>query len=374
MLFLFNPLRFYVRIFNNITISACTAFLFLVLMEVLLRSFAPQTLQRSEGLFVSDEKTVFAMVPNFKGRQIGIGTDVSVETNSNGLRDREFSYKKPSRAYRILALGDSWTFGNGVEEWEAYPKVLERLLNQRYPESEWEVINTGVSQYGTFNELAFLKKEGVKYNPDLIILGFFPENNIDNNVRPYSIMVNEEGDLISKNNKQGFLYRIKRFIRLHSHLYRFAGDRYHLFLHHIGMERSEWYRPRLFETIYSDSTRRAWKNTENLILQISEIARSNDSKLLILNIPRLHLIYPPYWNKFVKIYQQNGISLCPEMPGKYLKAFVKRYGIPILDFLPLFKKHASPKSLYLIPNGHWSAEGHKVAAQYILEKIMIMKE
>lgn len=360
------------RILKNLGLSACTTFLFLVLMEILLRVFAPQIMQRCEGLYVPDEKTVFALAPNFRGSQVGRNFNVAIETNSKGLRDRDFSYKKSSRVFRILVLGDSWTFGSGVEGGKTYPKVLEKLLNQKYPEKEWEVVNSGVSAYGTFNELAFLKKEGVKYSPDLIILGFFPVNDIFDNASPYRFKVNENGELISRKSKQGFFYRIKVFIRLHSHLFRFAGDRYHLFLYYTGLEKPERDSCEIFKTSYSDPIRKAWKKTENLILQIWEIAKSNDSKFLIVNIPRLYQVYPHHWSKFVKMYQQNSISLDSEKPSKHLNAFGKRHGILVLDLIPLLKKHSFPESLYLLPaNGHWSADGHAVTAEYILEKIII---
>lgn len=54
-----------------------------------------------------------------------------VVVNSKILRSRETPYEKAGGVLRILALGDSWTFGFRTEEPDAYPRQLERMLNER---------------------------------------------------------------------------------------------------------------------------------------------------------------------------------------------------------------------------------------------------
>jgi len=97
--------------------------------------------------------------------QISDGTTVS--SNSHGLRgSMEYSYDKPPGVVRILTFGDSFTFGEQVKDDETWSYDLQRLL----PASE--VINFGVHGYGHDQILLYLKKEGVKYHPDIVILGF----------------------------------------------------------------------------------------------------------------------------------------------------------------------------------------------------------
>ena len=67
---------------------------------------------------------------------------------------------------RILILGDSFTFGTNVSDEESYPYYLERLLPGT------EVLNMGIEGYGHDQMLLYLKEEGLKYNPDIIIVGF----------------------------------------------------------------------------------------------------------------------------------------------------------------------------------------------------------
>jgi hypothetical protein len=103
------------------------------------------------------------------------------QTNAQGFRaDREFPYAKTPGRLRVLALGDSHTEGFEVRQEFTFSAVIERWLNARGTAAE--VINTGVSGFGTAEELAFLENEGVKYHPDVVVLGFFA-NDFDDNVR-----------------------------------------------------------------------------------------------------------------------------------------------------------------------------------------------
>ncbi len=111
-------------------------------------------------------------VPNREAFLMG----VPVKINSAGLRDREFSLDKPDGTYRILALGDSTTFGWGVLQDKTYAKVLEQRLNDNPPPGKprhFEVINSGVGNYNTAQEVAYFKERGRLYHPDMVILGFF---------------------------------------------------------------------------------------------------------------------------------------------------------------------------------------------------------
>jgi lysophospholipase L1-like esterase len=90
---------------------------------------------------------------------------VAIKINGKGLRGREFPYEKPEGVKRIIVLGDSVAFGHGLEEQDSLPSVLQ----QRLPEG-YEVINAGVTGYGTDQEYLFYEKELSKYQFDLLIV------------------------------------------------------------------------------------------------------------------------------------------------------------------------------------------------------------
>lgn len=95
-----------------------------------------------------------------------------VHINSLGTRGRAFDATKPADTVRILCIGDSRTFGWGMSEPETYSGVLEKLLQERIgPKRKAEVINAGVNAYSYSQMLAYLKHVGLKYSPDMVIIG-----------------------------------------------------------------------------------------------------------------------------------------------------------------------------------------------------------
>jgi len=92
-------------------------------------------------------------------------------TNSRGYRDEERSLAKPPGTHRIVALGDSFAWGAGVEFEDAYPQRLERMLRRRRRE-RWEVVNLARPGMNTVEEAAQLAGEGFAYDPDLVLLGY----------------------------------------------------------------------------------------------------------------------------------------------------------------------------------------------------------
>ena len=90
-----------------------------------------------------------------------------LNSNSKGIRGkREYAYQRVPGKKRIVVIGDSFTFGDGVSDDETYSAYLEKLLDNT------EVINMGVHGYGHDQMLIYLTEEGLKYSPDIVILGF----------------------------------------------------------------------------------------------------------------------------------------------------------------------------------------------------------
>jgi hypothetical protein len=105
--------------------------------------------------------------PNLKDEKAW--DDKILNTNSKGLRgEKDFPYAKTRGRPRILILGDSFTFGDQVSDNETYSHYLQEMLPNT------EVINMGVHGYGHDQMLILFKEEGVKYQPDIVILGFLP--------------------------------------------------------------------------------------------------------------------------------------------------------------------------------------------------------
>ena len=91
-----------------------------------------------------------------------------VSTNEHGLRCALIGEKLGQ--YRILAVGDSTTFGHGVEDHEAWPSQLQTMLRNKGHAAE--VINAGACGYGAYQGMQFLKEPGLSFEPDLVIITF----------------------------------------------------------------------------------------------------------------------------------------------------------------------------------------------------------
>jgi lysophospholipase L1-like esterase len=90
-------------------------------------------------------------------------------TNSLGFRGPEFSPEKRPGVFRIIALGDSVTFGGVADRKCDWPAHLQREL-ARVDMNRYEVVNGGVEGYGTWHVLQRLRHEVLKLNPDMIIV------------------------------------------------------------------------------------------------------------------------------------------------------------------------------------------------------------
>jgi hypothetical protein len=127
------------------------------------------------GFFLSDATRGQRLAADYDGWFAG----VPVHINRLELRDaREYDLAKKPNTFRILVLGDSVTFGHGSVH--AYPELLEARLKSWRPEIDWQVWNAGVPGYNTSQELAHLIEVGGAYQPDLVIVGFFENDLIDN--------------------------------------------------------------------------------------------------------------------------------------------------------------------------------------------------
>jgi lysophospholipase L1-like esterase len=115
-----------------------------------------------------NDRLVYELIPGISGRFQG--KEFSI--NSLGMRDRERSTRKEPGSFRILVLGDSHTFGWGVEQSEPYPAVLEKLLNEAAPGCRFEVWNLGVPGYNTVMEVERFALAADDFQPDLVVINY----------------------------------------------------------------------------------------------------------------------------------------------------------------------------------------------------------
>ena len=212
---------------KNTAIFLMSLLVALLISETIVRIFAPQDLRLNFSQW--DEYVGFVNIPGIEGTTVHSDFRMTVRINSKGLRDREFDYKKEKGTYRIGVFGDSFTFGEGVQNNETYPKLLENLLTADQQLSvlgkKIEVLNFGIGKTGTSHQFALYRKEGKRYDLDLVIIGFLGANDFSDNVP--GVFTLENGQLkhspstyssIRRMQKIVYYFPFYKWLTAHSHL------------------------------------------------------------------------------------------------------------------------------------------------------------
>lgn len=220
---------------SKILLSVCSVLLTLLFCEITSRHIYPTSVAhfvgcdgKSVDMDLPDPQLEFRLKPNFCGKQVATEFQVSVRTNSSGFRNnQEFRREKPPGTFRILGLGDSFTFGWGVEENQTYLSVLARKLERRFNRNV-EVFNLGVWNYGTLQELKVFH-QFESYQPDLITLEFYARNAFVNEFAN-DLVDNYYFDFWSKSRQTSAMSlplpisrRTGRFLLAHSNLFRIGA-------------------------------------------------------------------------------------------------------------------------------------------------------
>ncbi len=94
-----------------------------------------------------------------------------ITLNRAGYRDRDFKAKAPG-VFRVVCMGDSWTFGANVGPEECYPARLRALLAAEAPAGRFEVLNLGVLGYTSFQGRVLMTHTVLGLDPDLVVIGY----------------------------------------------------------------------------------------------------------------------------------------------------------------------------------------------------------
>lgn len=166
----------------RLTVLALSVLLALVAVEATLRTIG--------GIFQDrftqpDVERGWSLRPGFGGWMGGHEEPFWVTTNRDGMRDVERSIAASPRTMRIAVLGDSYVQGIAVRMEQTLTSWLEREMQPCVAPQDRrvEVLNFGVSGYGTAQELLTWRHHAKKYRPDIVVLGFYTNNDVFNNVR-----------------------------------------------------------------------------------------------------------------------------------------------------------------------------------------------
>jgi lysophospholipase L1-like esterase len=164
-----NKMTMRKAIFGNLLVIAISLVVSVAVAEFVCR-FLPFTNDTDPAYKLAHPVLPFVMRPN--SESVSLQGHV-IKTNSQGLRDFEYSVQKPSGTFRILVLGDSVSYAYGQDMENGFAKVLERQLNaaqdKRY--KSVEVINAAHNGFHILDQYNYLRLYGLAYSPDALIIG-----------------------------------------------------------------------------------------------------------------------------------------------------------------------------------------------------------
>jgi lysophospholipase L1-like esterase len=310
------------EILKGITAAFISLLIFLVLLEVTLqiytRIFIYYDVEMSRYAVEIKEKSDNPLIghmhsPNSNAYLMGV--DVAI--NSDGFRDEEYSVDR-NQSYRIAVLGDSLTFGWGVEKEDTFEVLLEEMLSETRPT---EMINFGHGNYNTQQQVNLFKEKGLKYNPDKVVVFYFIN---DAEVTP----VRSNWLWISRLRSVTFLWSRARGL-----LSRAAPGQ-------------------TFQTFYSDlykDDQPGFIAVKESFLELQGITEQHGIELQVIMLPELHdLENYPFTAEYAKV-----------------ESFLRDNSIPVIDLTDSFAGYQDPEGLWVAPDdAHPNALAHKMIAEY----------
>jgi hypothetical protein len=344
----------------------------LAVVELGLRLFAPQVLRRDPVAFNETFGTFYRPKANMEIQVAQPEGVTNWKTNSHGLRDEEIDYIKPAGTYRIIGLGDSFTFGYTVESDECFLHLLEGQLNVNETLKEstgierFETLNMGVGGYGTVAELNMLQREGIKYEPDLVLLMLFVGNDIEDALR--ELRRSKAPGAPSSQPSTSLSHKAKKFLGENFHTYSFLSVRLHQLLVRLGLRQINESTVDILRLEQPKRIRQGWTAVEEAISAIHDLSTEVGAEFRVVAIPLRHQVQQSEWQTILQAYSLTPSEYSLDQPQLYLRDMLATQGISSIDLLGAFREQDEP--LY---NGqedaHLNPRGHSLTATVIEQEV-----
>ncbi|MBC8555242.1 MAG: hypothetical protein H8D23_36980 [Candidatus Brocadiales bacterium] len=389
------------RLFLAITLVG-TFLVCLLIIEVVIRILDPQSDLRRKDLFFQYEPFIgFEGIPDKKGVFANSSFKTTITHNNEGFRDVNHDKKNTQNKFRVITLGDSFTWGHGVENDQIYMKVLEEYV------PNIETINMGGPGGDPQGELKVYTSRGINYEHDVVLVGFFIGNDIEayypdpkksppqwgyDSKGEFVLIGNmksqEEVDAIRKKSEErysptksrNFRSRISYWFTRHFQIFTFVGNhrKYYsdvlkgsllytkiLKLFGIDNKRAHGFLNFCMEND-TDDVKHGWKLLTGVLETMKGSVGSAGAKLYVLFIPQYVQTSQLIFERSVRKYGHDPSKYDAEKPNRELAKLCRKLGIDYLDLLPVMKEETlSGNALYYPRDGHWNVEGHRIAAREI---------
>ncbi|GJM44628.1 MAG: hypothetical protein DHS20C21_14700 [Gemmatimonadota bacterium] len=270
------------------------------------------------------------------------GNGVEFAINRLGLRGPEISVEKPRGTFRVLGLGDSFTFGEGVREEDTFLRRLERRFNEGQGGSpRFEFLNAACGGYNTADEVLYLERKWLALAPDVVLIVFY----LNDAYNHETIM--EMGEDVGANLTQPS--GLARWSLVWDHVQHRVATR------RQAKRIERFYRAPFFREPgeylpYADAAKADWRRTRAGFRRAAEIAEEAGLGIGLVLFPMLYELDDDH--PFTEVH-------------RFVAAEAERLGIPVLDLLPAFRGRDA-KDLWVHPGDHHPNErAHAIAADEI---------
>lgn len=365
-LFKHHKIRKYLQ---NIAILVITTFLCAVIFEIILQVTFPESCKQDDAVYEH------SYTPNCHSRFTTFEWDTKVKINAEGFRDDEI-LPKERFDLRILMLGDSMTWGYGVEKEETFSEVLQQKLNAKGVNAD--VINAGATSYSPTLEYLLLKYKGLSYQPDIVILNLDVSDIQDDYFREQAAEFDQEGNIIRVSGIKEqitLLYKIRNKMQLN----RFIFDKVNLidsrFVKKEGKQNTmpqgdpKTDRYAILRDLPVQDEEEHWDRTFHYITLISELCKKNDITFILTLYPYGVQVSPDEWSLGRHLFGFSPGAVQSDAPQQKVKKYAEENGIIYVEMLEPFQE-SSVFPLYFPYDGHINREGHKLAADVLFSSLV----
>ncbi len=365
------------RVFANALLTTVSLAAALGAAEAGLRTFFPQPLREAYRatdaggpIMRRDPEIGWALKPDLAWATGSAPWESGLTTNAAGFRDGAHVQAKAPGAYRVVVLGDSFVFGSGVPQDATLTRRLAAHLGPGF-----EIVNLGVPGYGTDQELLTLRRWGRALSPDLVLLGFFWNDVMENDSdRIYGLpkprFTLEAGRLVL-HPPSGFSAP-SAFARLHatlastSHLWSLLENGLSSAGRAVGDVPEE--RPVSIDLSLRSpppSREKEFALTFALLGAVREETASLGAPFAVFSVPPRFLAEPGIGARLLKVYGLPEDAFDEDGFRRVREACEAR-GIPFVDLLPGFRREAAAGARLFQSTGiHWTEAGQDLAARLL---------
>jgi hypothetical protein len=336
--------------------------------EALLQAFWPQRSMVTTGMFEPDPAAGYRIRSNYRNEIRVPEYRTQILTDGDGFRVPVERSAPAQECRRILAIGDSFTFGVGVEAEEAFPVLLEKGFSQKTNEP-WCARNGGVGGYGPLRSARLLLSTSPA-PPEILVHAIYVGNDLEDS-NPSTLLLQpkiEGGRMVAQD--AGVIRRARRFLRIHSHLYSFLrASLYDLYLSTPLAAKSQVLDPIGLVEWPARIRERTWPAGADAIREIAAWCSANGARYLVVLVPTKYQVEDAAWDAYRRRWNLQESAFQRDHAQIFLGDFLRAEGVAALDLLPALRAGAERgEHYYFRMDNHWTAAGHALAAEKIAEE------